>query len=336
MNKVYLDKSKMLKNLRFFRGFSKKITIMVKANAYGHGTINVVEMLKDEDVSFGVATIDEAIALRKISEKPILIVEPIKDFSRILGQNFDFVVEDFASLKMAQMLGICHRCYIKLNSGMNRFGFDCQDLKSIKIITKVLKNTRIKGLLTHFSSLNSKEETLNQYEKFQKARSLFGQKDLEISFGGSFVYKYNFSYENIRIGLGFYGYGDENLLPIAKLTSQIIRVFEVKKGQKIGYDGAFIASKNMRIGIVGIGYGDGIDRRLSNFVVQKTAKKCKIIGKICMDCSFVDLTGVEAQEGDEVVIFDDATLVADWLGTIPYEILTRLSMVRGERIVVCK
>ena len=333
MNIIHINKKQAINNLRFFQSFEKKITVMIKANAYGRGISEIVEILKDEDVKLGVATIDEAKDLRKIWHKEILIVEPVSDFSQL--EDFQFVVDSIEGLKTAQFLGLNKNCYLKINIGMNRFGISLNDRKLLKKIAKIEKKEQIRGILTHFPSLEKEEETKRQYKNFLKIRKIFGDLNLSISFGGTDCYKYDFACDEHRVGIGFYGYGMDNVKPIMSLESQIIKIFELKKGERLGYDGAFEAKYNMKIGIVGIGYGDGIDKKLTGAKVKINDSYCEILGKICMDCFFVDLTNAKAKVGEVATIFDDASYFAEYLNTIPYEILTRCTSVRGKRKVEC-
>lgn len=332
MNVLRINKERAISNLRFFQSFGKKVTVMVKANAYGHGVCEIAKVLQDEDVKLGVATVEEAMLLSKVWKKEIIIVEPATDLSQM--ENFQFTIDDVDSLKRVQELGLNENCFLKINVGMNRFGINCKNAIFTKKALKNAKKSKIKGVLTHFPSLKFDETTKKQYKNFIKLKKHLN--DFSVSFGGSEVCKYDFQYDEIRVGIGFYGYGNENVKPIASLHSQLLKVFDLEKGDALGYDGDFVAQRNMKVGVVGIGYGDGIDRRLTGKFVKINNKECKIIGKVCMDCLFVDLTDCNAKAGDDVLIFDDAQIFANTLNTIPYEILTRCSSLRGKRVVVAK
>ena len=113
------------------------------------------------------------------------------------------------------------------------------------------------------------------------------------------------------------------------VKSHLIKVCDVEAGDRIGYSNGFIAKENMKIGIVPLGYGDGISRNLSNKAeVEINKTKCKIVGHICMDMFFVDVSRAQAKEGDEVVVFKDAKKWAQILGTTSYEVLTHFSLIR--------
>ena len=328
MNKkiIYLDNVK--NNLEFFKEKKKKLIVMVKADAYGHGIKNIVSVLKKEDVCLGVATLEEGQRLRKIWKKDILVAEPTKDVEHIACENFLFCVDDFETLKKCKRVGILNRCYLKIDVGMNRFGVPCENVKLLKKMARLLKKEEFKGLMTHFPSLSDEEQTKEHYKKFCKIRKWF--KGSKACFGGSFVCNYDFEYDELRIGIGFYGYGHENLKPIMQVESEILKVIRLKKGEKLGYDGAFIADNDTDVGVVGIGYGDGVDRGLTNFDIRVNGVKCQIVGKICMDCMFVDLSRTTAEIVD---ILTDVEDMSKTLQTIPYEVLTRLTALRGSDII---
>ena len=329
MNVLHISKSKGLQNLNFFQATGKSITIMVKANAYGHGMKEIASVLKNQNVKLGVATIDEAIALRKFWKKEILIVEPVSDFSKI--EDFQFTIDSFEGLKKVINLGLGNNCYIKRNIGMNRFGICYHNKKLFKKLAKMTKKVKISGLLAHFSSLSCKDQTQKEYENFLKVKKYFNGKDLSISFGGSDCFKEDFNFDELRVGIGFYGYDNKNVKPIMRLQSQILKIFILKKGERLGYDGEYVAKKNVKIGVVGIGYGDGIDRKMTGFKIKVKDKFCEIVGKICMDCLFVDISNVNAKVGEFLTIFDNAEDVSAYVKTIPYEVLTSCTCTRCER-----
>ena len=299
---------------------------MVKANAYGHGLKEIAHILRCEKVKLGVATIREAKVLRKYFKGEILIVEPIKFFDEIC--DFQFVVDDYASVNEVVKRGLTEKCYIKINTGMNRFGFKYDDLKTLKKIAKQTNKIKFKGLLTHFSCLDNEEITAIQYQRFCKIRKLFS-KNLSVSFGGSNVIDKNFEFDECRVGIGFYGYECENLKPIMEIKSNILKIVTLKDGEGLGYGNSFISQGKSKIGVVGLGYGDGIRRALKGFYVYVKGQRCDILGNICMDCFFVNLTDVEAKVGDEVCL-ENAEQTANYLNTISYEVLTAYSNLRGE------
>jgi len=326
MNKKIINIKNVKHNIEYFSSFNKELVIMVKANAYGHGIEEVVPLLKKEKVVLGVATIDEARRVEKIWKGRILIVEPLKRFDN-LSPNFEFCVDDYESFLIAKNMNLLTNCYIKINTGMNRLGFFYND-KSLKKIGKMLRKTKFKGLMTHFSCPEDENNTKLQYQRFLKAKKYFSNVE-NISFGGTGVCEYPFEFNQLRVGIGFYGYEDKHVLPIMMVESEILDMRTLAEGESLGYGGQFVAEKRTKIAVVGIGYGDGIRRDLSGFSVFINEKSCKIIGRICMDCMFVDVSEIQCKIGDRVEI-KSADITANYLKTISYEVLTSFALLRGE------
>lgn len=330
MNQKIIYKNKVKNNLDYYKSFAKKLVIMVKADAYGHCVKTIAKVLKNEDVCLGVATVEEGVRLREFWKKDILVVEPVSHFEGVKKHKLLFAVDNLSSLYRAIIEKLNENCYIKINTGMNRFGVKYSD-KVLGKMAGLAKKHKIRGLMTHFSCLDDEKFTLLQMERFEKVKKKF-PANVSVSFGGSqVVTDGRLSYDELRVGIGFYGYGEENLMPIMSLKSQVLKVLELKAGESLGYDNAFVAEKKTRIAVVGVGYGDGIDRRLSGFHVYINGTPCEIVGKICMDCLFVRVDG-RCREKDEVV-FENASVTAKHLGTISYEVLTRYSAFRGEVVV---
>ncbi len=326
MNKKVINIRNLKHNLEYFSSYNKELVIMVKANAYGHGVDNIVASLKKYNVILGVATIDEARRVAKIWKGRILIVEPLKKFDNI-SKSFQFCIDDYNSFLKAKELNLLENCYIKINTGMNRFGFNYND-KVLKKIGKALKKIKFKGLMTHFSCLEDEKHTNLQYQRLLKVKKYFANVE-SISLGGTGVCHYSFEYNQLRVGIGFYGYEDNHVFPIMSVKSQILEIRIIEQGEMLGYGNSFAVKGKTKIAVVGIGYGDGLRRDLSGFSVIINEKKCNIVGKICMDCMFVDVSDIQCEKGDEVVI-QDAKSSAEYLNTISYEILTSLSSLRGE------
>ena len=331
MNQKVIFKERIKNNMDYLQSYGKKLTIMVKANAYGHGVSEIAKILDDYDVQLGVATWDEAISLRLVWRKEILIVQPIDNLTKIEKSDFNFVLDNFDNVREAKERGLLSRCYLKIDCGMNRFGLKEYDIKTLKKISKFLKKENFLGILSHFPFLENEKITQVQYDSFLRIRKLFG-KNVKISFGGSGVLKTNLDYDECRVGISFYGYGDEKVEPIMQLKSYVIKIKSLQNGEKLGYDCRYVADRDRRIAIVSVGYGDGIRRDLTGYNVKINGHDCQIVGNICMDCLFVDITGKFCQEGDEVVFYN-ASQTSKYLNTIPYEVLTGYSNFRGETIV---
>ena len=339
---IYISKENALKNIEKIKKIipNKKLCLMVKANAYGHGLENIVKIVDKYVDFFGVANINEAIRIRKVSANNILIVGKTKCFKECLESNVSLTIE---SLKQLENLVLFIKnnktnkrikIHFKVNTGMNRLGFNSVEefVRGFEICEK--HNIIVEGVFTHFSTLDCDNRyfvfQLNEFKKFLNV--IPKRQNPTIHLGGSGILnkEIDLDYSMARIGIAFYGYlNGIDVRPILKIKSNIIKVFEVESGTRIGYGNGFIAKEKMKIGIVPLGYGDGISRNLSNFAFVKIKnKKFKIVGNVCMDMFFVDISGEMFAEGQEVVVFDDAKKWAQILGTIPYEVLTNFSLVR--------
>ncbi len=306
---------------------SKKICAMVKSNAYGHGLNEIVKIAEPLVEYFGVVSLEEALAVRKISEKPILICSKVFDYKACKKNNIDVMIDNEQDLLLA--IRCKNTIHLKIDCGMNRYGI--RSKFEIFQINKLLEQSEanIKYIYTHFCDTKNKSCTKKDYANFLKLKSKL-IKDVPICMGGSGVFDYGFEYDMLRLGLAMYGYG-KNVLPVERLVSHVCKVFFAKKGETIGYNGAYHVRHDGFFAIIPVGYGDGLRRNLSNnFFVEINGKKFKSVGNICMDVFFVKVDQ-SVMVGDEVIVMQNAFDLSK--GTIPYEVLTSFSSFRGETII---
>ncbi len=319
----------------------KKVCLMIKANAYGHGMIKIYDLMKGLVDFFGVSNINEALQIKKHDPfSKVIVVGKTNRFDLCIDNDISFVIDSRRHFNaLAQYLDknqttFPAKIHIKVNSGMNRLGISTVDTFKYIFKNSEKRNIFIEGISTHFATAgNDSVFFLNQVKKFNEFLSLIPKRYSPIiHVGGSGVLLENKSeldYDMVRVGLAMYGYGAKNFKPVLTLKSKIIKITKIHKGEYVGYSKGFCAENDMKIAVVPLGYGDGISRKLSNkFCVKIAGKQCPVIGNICMDMFFVDVTYVDVKEGDEVVVFWDAKKWARILGTIPYEILTNMSLVR--------
>ena len=320
MNEKVLNFEALKKNLDYYS--SKKVCAMVKANAYGHGVKEVVEHLKDRVEYFGVCSYLEAVEVRKFCDTKVLIVSPFVDILKCKEHNFEFVVDSLSALKEAMDLGCLHLVHIKIDVGMNRFGFSYLDKQTLKKLKVMLKSTQIAGICTHFAELGNSKKTKNQYKCFCKVKKFLGVKALT-HLGGSEVIDYNFDYNMIRVGIGLY----TKIKQIMEIKSKIIELHDLQSGE-VGYEGRFEVKKPSKIALIPVGYADGLPRVGSGANVEINGRKCKIIGNICMDLCFVDVTGVDCKIGDGVSVVPNFFELAKKCKTSIYEVLTNFNRLR--------
>ena len=325
----------------------KNVTIipMVKADAYGLGDIGIIKYLKEAfNISiFGVATIEEAIRLRKNKIKDEIIVfgqfieKEIKD---ILKYN---LTVSLSNIKIAEVLNKkaknCKvKVHLKIDTGMSRLGFKYDTNNEIfNHITNDLENLQIEGIFTHLSSADTNEKyTLLQLERFDNLVK-------SINYNFKYIHALNscgiisypkYQYNAVRPGIVLYGYLPNNnlkdkidLKPSVKITAKITSIKNITKGTPVSYSNTFTAKEDMKIATVQMGYADGLSRLLSNnYSVKYMNKKCKIIGKICMDMCMIDISKIDnPKEGDYVTVIDfdnSVDVIAKKLKTINYEVIS--------------
>lgn len=331
-----INKSNLVYNVNYIRkrlNNGVKLCAMVKGNAYGHN-IEVVSKIIEPFVDyFGVATIEEGIALRHSGvEKNILCVgkctdDKLYDASKY---NIEVSVEDFGQLKNLESSKLKIKMHLKIDTGMHRLGFnDLKEFSKALSLIKNSKNLRLLGVFTHFS-VASVENYNNQLKTFEKYLKLC-PKNIIVHCSNSLASRYNsLQYDMVRVGLSIYGYGESHLKKVLKVKSKVISIRHIKKGEKVGYDGSFIATNDTIIGTIFLGYYDGINRKLSNNgYVRINNNRYRIVGNICMDMFMVEIDN-SIKVGDEVVIFENADEWAEKCQTIPYEIITSFKSERME------
>ncbi|MBO3446438.1 alanine racemase [Clostridium sp. CCUG 7971] len=297
-----------------------KIGAVLKANAYGHGAVEVAKLLEEENVDYiCVAGLNEAIELRNenINSKILVMGDIPSDFIKLaIKEDVIITIFSYSYVKLvsevAKDLNKVAKIHIKINTGFNRLGFDI-DNNTSNIIHDIyrLPNIYIDGIYSHLALKDIKSD-YTQYELFKKC--LDSIKDINIPIKhicdsiGMVEYK-NLNMDMVRVGSSLYGYNSRKtnmqLKPAMTFKSKITQIRNIKRGQGISYDYTFIAPKNIKIGTIPCGYSDGIPRLLSNQgFVSVNGYKANIIGKMCMDQCMIDLSNVKcAKENDEVIFY---------------------------------
>ena len=325
-----------------------KFMAVVKANGYGSDSIKIAKKLVSLNIDyFAVAFASEGVALRKSGIKtPILVLLPqVESFIEITKYHLEpslysfYFLNNFIAFLTSNNIKK-YPCHFKINTGLNRVGFNEKETDEAVNKIKNCDYIQLVSLYSHLAATEDLQEskfTLHQINLFKKISSKIKSK---ISYSpmlhmsntsGIFNYP-ECEFGMVRAGIGLYGYDNEltkNLRPVHTLKTVISQIIEAKKGDSIGYNRAFICEEKTNIGIIPLGHADGISRSFSkNAYVIINGKKAKVIGNICMDIFMVNLNGISAKEGDEVVVFDKKNNLEDFanaVGTISYEILTNLS-----------
>ena len=288
-----------------------KITLMLKADAYGHGLIQTAKNTFDLVDCFGVMNADEGLKLRLngIFNPVTVTVSEKEEFKNLVKFNLE-------------------PC-LKNPKEMLFLDYHAEAQSKIISYSLNLKNIRFKGLVSHISSENKKNAQVKKFEEFISVADCY-YKDYIKQISSS-SYAEDFPYDMVRLGIGAYGYGkkDSNLLPALSVYSQVNSVKNVRKGEKIGYSDSFVAKKDMCVAVIRGGYNDGIRRDSTGGKVIINGNYAQIIGNVCMDLFFADVTNLNVKEGDTVTILGSqnrlgltADDIAEHCNTIPYEILT--------------
>ena len=338
---IFLNKENLLHNVTALEQIAGgKLCVMVKANAYGHGAKEIVEMLDGRVEYFGVSNQSEAEELREITNSNLIVFGACEDYESCLHKNISFALLSFNHakdmIKLYKKTRIKPRMHLCINSGMNRYGVREKDefLKIIKLLNK--NNIILEGIYTHFSSLTTdKNYTERQYKIFEALVRLLPSKETLVHIGGGMTIFTDYKADLHRVGLEVYGYGNDLVKPVLSAESEIVDIQNVKRGEYIGYLCGYTAQKDMKIATIPLGYGDGLPRKLSNKLEVKIKDKMvKTVGNICMDAFMVDVSEIKCNKGDKVLILENASLIAPLIESTEYEVLTNLSKFRGKRKII--
>lgn len=346
------------------------VMAVVKANAYGAGAIKASEIFLQEGANYlGVAALDEALELRShFSKTPILILgySPNANASMLIDNDLSAMIFSLEQAEVFSQMALKAKkrlkVHLKIDTGMHRLGLE-PTFKSIEIIKKIrtLKGLEVEGIFTHLSNADAKIKTHAKNQ--MKAFNAFLEQLLDQKIEFQYRHAYNSAgilslcngnenrFLNLyRPGIMLYGFYPSNemkescptiLKNVISLKAQIVQIRSVKKGEFIGYGEHFYTNEETLVGVLALGYADGLARALGNRIqVAINNQSAPLIGKVCMDQCFVKLNDIEAKEGDEVILFgdksakaNDASEIAVLLNTIPYETISTLSK-RLERVYI--
>ena len=339
-------------NLAYFRNKispATKILVMVKAQSYGGGLTEMAHFLSSQKVNyFGVAYADEGIELRKAGIMlPILVMNPeqsafddIIDFNLEPSLYSDEILHSFIGhLILRQKLNF--PIHIKLDTGMNRLGFVEEQLSQLVDTLQTQPEVYVKSVFSHLSVADDeaeKEFTYNQIRSFDIMNKLLADKlgykfDRHLDNSAGTEKFERAEYNIIRLGIGIFGLLDKRnkeLENVLSLTTQISQIKQIKKGESVGYGRNYNATHDHAIGIIPVGYADGLRRGLSQgkWSVLINGKQAPIVGNICMDMCMINLEGITSKVGDQVQVFGNENSIFDMassVNTIPYEIIAGIS-----------
>ncbi|HWI16755.1 MAG TPA: alanine racemase [Vicinamibacterales bacterium] len=330
------------------------IIAVVKANAYGHGARRVAAALEAAGANMlAVADIEEGVDLRSAGIRaPILVfgalsvsdLDGVFDFG--LTPTISSPAAGYALQAGAARRGATLHYHLKIDTGMNRLGFRHDNLRRTLPELLASKNLALDAVHTHFGTADEPGHQLfdTQRTRFEEASRVLdelgaGPRLRHAANSAALLRDSRVWYDFVRPGLLLYGLvppplgSNIALKPVMSLTSRVVAVKGVRVGETVGYGGRFVADRPVTLAVIPAGYADGLDRRLEDHgVVLIRGQRAKIVGAVSMDMLTADVTDISGVgTGDEVVFLGsqgdkaiDAREMADWIGTIPYEILCRL------------
>jgi alanine racemase len=351
--RALIDTAALRHNLGTIRAYAPgaKIMAVVKANAYGHGLVSTALALADADC-FAVARLEEGLALRSAGIRaPVVLLEGIfsaEQLAEAAHHGFQLVVHDPLQLKLLEANRGAERfiVWIKMDTGMNRLGFRPEAfapaLARLRALTVPALELRV---MTHLARADERSEpmTIQQIEKFEAtlaAAGLSGAQRMATSIGNSAgtLGHPRAHGDWVRPGLALYGVspfadataGEHGLRPVMTLETTVLTVREVKRGETVGYAGAWRAERDSAIAILAAGYGDGLPRHLVNGTpVLIGGTRYPLVGRVSMDMIAIDVTGApKVATGNKAVIWGEGLAVeevAAHAGTVPYELLCGVS-----------
>ena len=347
-----IDLNAMIHNLNVYRSLlpgNTRIMVMVKAFSYGSGAHEIANALQYQRVDYlCVAYPDEGIALRASGiHLPILVMNPeITSFDLMLEHDLEPEIYSFRSLfsflKILERKNqVSYPVHIKLETGMNRLGFREEETDQLLEVLRQNESIQVRSVFSHLGSADEEKHddfTRRQISAFERMSSRITEQCtgevLRHILNTAGIERFPGAvYDMVRLGIGLYGISnslERKLQTVSTLRSTISQIKPVRKGDSVGYNRNVVAKQDMLVGIVPIGYADGLKRDLGHrnisFLVRN--KEAAVLGNLCMDMCMVDLTGTGAEEGDEVIIFGErlpVSRLAASLDTISYEVLAGLS-----------
>ena len=313
---------------------SSNFMAIIKSDAYGHILSNIVNDIDDLVDGYGVVRLEEAIQIRKISKKKILLMQGLysnEDLHEAISYSLDLVIHNNHQFKVIKENNYFNNLWFKINTGMNRLGFDVDEF--MNIYNSYLTDKEF-TLMSHLAASNVANEPSNkaQFDKFDNLyKKLHSNVAKSIANTGCIMNFPEKSYDWVRVGIGIFGgyIGNEELKTAMTLRSPIINIRDINKGEKVGYDGRAIAKKNMKIATVYMGYADGLPNHIKDgTTVRIKDQDANIFGKVSMDVATVDITNIKnCKIGDWCEFFSPEHSINNLASSndlISYDLMIRL------------
>jgi Alr-MurF fusion protein len=321
---------------------------MVKAFAYGAGPAEISALLEYQRVSYlAVAYVDEGVELRNSGVTlPVMVMNPDPSAAELIIKH-SLEPEIFSLLSLGHFIGVASRhgllgypVHIKIDTGMHRLGFMPEDVYKLAKIIKEQECLRVVSVFSHLAGSENPDLdhfSHNQVKVFLKAsdhiRDIIGYSFLRHILNSAGIVRFpQYQFEMVRPGIGMYGVGHFEGLDIktaGRFKTRISQIKKIRAGEPVGYGCADVSDNDRIIAILPAGYADGLNRKLGNRIGNLFIKgsRVPIIGNVCMDMCMADITGLNADTGDEAEIFGEKISIDEISAkcqTIPYEILTSI------------
>ena len=355
-NRAEINLSAIAHNFRVIRSKLKKDTrlcAVVKADAYGHGALAVAKKAVENGADYlAVAAVSEGIKLREAGfTEPILILglAPSVCAEDIVAANLTATVCDALAAEAVSRAAVNQnkvaKVHLKIETGMGRIGIPPQEAGETAKKIAALPNVELEGMFSHFAAADDPDRgfTRRQIELFRRATESVERENIfvpikHIAESAAILSIPEAHFDMVRAGIIEYGLypspdmpKDAGLIPAMKFCADVVLVKEIEPGETIGYGHEFVAQRKSRIATLAVGYADGYIRAYApKGEVEIRGKRAKIVGRICMDQTMVDVTDIEGvQAGDTAVLFGSQTLTADdaarFIGSINYEVTCLVS-----------
>ncbi len=345
-----IDLNALRNNLKIYKQHLKKdvmLMAMVKAFSYGSGSYEIASLLQHAGTDYlAVAYADEGVELRKAGIRlPIMVMNTeTGGFDNLVQYKlepelYSFNIMESFHLYLHQHAISNYPVHIKLDTGMHRLGFLPSDMGVLNNFLSTANHFKVRSVFSHLVA--SDDKTHDEFTNIQAQSFLQMAEKIEKQLGYAFlkhigntaaIHRHpDLQFDMVRLGIGLYGVDEKQTLQnVTTLRTTISQIKNIKKGESVGYSRRGVVNKNSTIATVRIGYADGYSRILGNGAGKMlvNGQLAPVIGNVCMDMTMLDITGIAAAEGDEVVVFGEAlsvSEVAKWAQTIPYEILTNIS-----------
>ena len=349
--RMEIDLNKIVHNLNFFKSKLQpgvKIMVMVKAFAYGSGSEEISTLLQYHRVDYlGVAYADEGVELRKNNISiPIMVMNATEEsFQTMLDYRLEPVIYSLNLLRsftlfIGDLPGTIH---LEIETGMKRLGLEEDEIAEAVRMLRNYEKIKIASAFSHLAGADEPAHDLfshQQVERYERAYQMISSQlhitpIRHILNSPGILRLHQYQMDMVRLGIGLYGVNPTSesfrqLQPAATLKTVISQIKKVKAGDSVGYGRKGKAERDMTLATIAIGYADGFSRSFSRGagVVLIKGNKAPVVGNVCMDMTMVDITGIDAREGDDVIIFGEGLPIQEVAlrsNTIPYEILTNTS-----------